>query len=71
VQVEQAGAGLGDQRPEFLVGGLPAGVVLLEVGDQFGGEPATGLAHQVARTHPRQQCLRLGRGEVLLRPARQ
>jgi hypothetical protein len=49
----------------------PAGVVLLEVGDQLGREPAAGLADQVAWPYPCQQRLGLSRGEVLLRPTGQ
>jgi len=70
VQVEQAGAGRGHQGPELFVGGLPAGVVLLEVGDQLGRESATRLADQVAWSHPRQQRLGLSRRQVLVRPTR-
>jgi hypothetical protein len=69
VQVEQPGAGRSHQRlelfVELFVSCLPAGVVLLEIGDQLGREPATGLADQVAWPHPRQQCLGLSRGQVV------
>ena len=64
-----AGAGRGDQLAQLLVRGLLAGVDPFEVGDQLGGDPAPGLAGGVARSDLRQQCLGLGRGQVLLRPA--
>ena len=70
VQVHQAGAGGGEEFFELFVRGLLAGVDPLEVRDEFGSDPATGLAHDVAGTHPGQQSLGLRGGEVLLRPAR-
>ena len=54
---------------ELLVGGLLPGVDPLQVGDQLGGDPAAGLAGDVAGPDLRQQCLGLGGGQVLLRPA--
>ena len=54
---------------ELLVRGLLARVDPLEVADQLGGDPAAGLAGDVAGPDLGQQRLGLGGGQVLLRPA--
>jgi hypothetical protein len=41
---------------------------LLEVTDELGSQPAAGLTDQVTGSDLGEQCLGLGRGEVLLRP---
>ena len=69
VQVQQRGAGRGDEVLELLVGGLLAGVDPLEVADSSAATRRAGLADRVARADLGQQCLGLGGGEVLLRPA--
>ena len=55
---------------ELLVRGLLAGIDPLQVADQLGGDPAPGLARGVTGPDLGQQRLGLGRGQVLLRPAR-
>ena len=59
VQVEQTGAGGFDQLGELLVGGLLPGIDPLQVSDQLGGDPAAGLADDVAGPDLGQQCLGL------------
>jgi len=70
VQVQQAGAGRCDELPELFVRGLPPRVDPLEVRDQLGRDPASGLAHDVPGPHGREQCLGLGSGQALLRTTR-
>ena len=70
VQVHQAGAGGGEEFFELFVRGLLAGVDPLEVRDQLGRDPASGLAHDVPGPHGREQCLGLGSGQALLRTTR-
>ncbi len=48
VQLRQRGAGRREQRFEFLVGGFRAFIDPLEISDQFGSNPAPGLARGVA-----------------------
>ncbi len=55
---------------EFFVRGLLAGVDPLEIADQLRGDPAAGLAGDVTRADRGQQRFGLGRGQILLRPAR-
>lgn len=69
VQVQQAGAGLLDQLGELLVRGLLPRIDLLQVSDQLGRDPATGLADDVSWSDLGQQRLGLRRGQVPLRPA--
>jgi len=55
VQVHQGGSASGDQLGELLVQGPGLLIDRLELGDQFHGEPAAGLAGQVPRPDRRNQ----------------
>jgi hypothetical protein len=69
-QVEQSGAGRGDQLGEFLVRGLLPLIDPLQVTDQLRRDPTSGLAGGITRSHLRQQGPGLPGGQVLLRTAR-
>ncbi len=69
VQIEQSGSRLRQQFGELLVGGFLAGIDPLEVTDQLGSHPASGLADGIAGTDLGEQRLGLSGGKVLLRPA--
>jgi hypothetical protein len=68
VQVQQGSAGRGDQRFEFLVGGLLAGIDPFQVADELGCNSASGFPSDVARSDPGKELLGLRGGQVLLRP---
>ena len=69
MQREQAAAGRGHQFFELGAGGLDALAGPRQLGDQLRGEPAAGLARDVARADRGQQVLGLRGGQELLRPA--
>jgi hypothetical protein len=69
-QVEQSGAGGGDQLGELLVRGLLPLIDPLQVTDQLRRDPTSGLAGGIAGPDRGQQCLGLPGGQVLLRTAR-
>jgi hypothetical protein len=60
-QLEQGGAGLGEQLLELFVRGLGAFVVAFQIADEFGGDSADRFAGRVSRTHLRQQRASLHR----------
>jgi len=70
VQLEQRAAGGLDQVAELGGRGLDPLVDPLQLRDQFRGQLAAGLAHQVTRTDGGQQGFGLGRGQERLGPAR-
>ena len=69
MQVQQPGAGGGDQLAELFVGGLLPGIDPLQVADQLGCQSASGFAGHVTWSHTCEEGFGLGRGQVLLRPA--
>lgn len=67
VQVQQGGAGRGDQLAELLVRCLLPGMDPLEIAGQLGGQAASGLACDITRADTGQEGFGLGGGQVLLR----
>ena len=70
VQLEQRGVPGLDEGGDFFLAGLDLAVDAVQLGDQFGGEPAPGLPDNVTRPCGGQQRAGLRRGQELLRPAR-
>ena len=70
MQLEQGAAGGLDEFAELSGRDLHPLADPIQFSDQFGGQPAAGLTHQITRTDGGQQGFGLGRGQERLGPAR-
>ena len=68
--LEQRAAGRLDKPGQLLARNLDLPVEPVELGDEFRGQLAAGLAHHVTRTHGCEERLGLRRGQERLRPTR-